>query len=242
MKHRELYNQVNKHASDIASVCPDMSPLHVLRGAIQQHQMKPVAPGNSKDTVQVMPDIHVSLKPSSEWSDKVERLSVVLPDIPKSTLKDMIGAENGNLDAIVSKVFGEDESDAYPSKTPYECAVDTSNSTISDQCDAAKSEYSSECHRIATAATSISNDNLKSIISTVYENENQQQQARVLSFHKPERSTVNVLDGHPSNSWSELLSSQDTTGLCPECQSMIDLKCNFCPNCGYLMKKNYRRL
>lgn len=97
---------MNKHASTIAAVYPEMSLLHVLKVAMQLHQLTPVAPGAaSKDTVQVMPDIAMSkTKIYSTWRDKVEQMSVVLPGIPKAALNDMVSTESGDLNSIVSKV------------------------------------------------------------------------------------------------------------------------------------------
>lgn len=239
IKHRELYSKVNKHARDIAAVCPDMSPLHVLRGAIQQHQLSPVLPDNatssSTSTVQVMPDIPVydQTPQRAAWSDKVETLSAVLPDIPRATLEDMICEERGNLDAIVAKVLCEDDP-PQPNTTPYECA---------NACSIQADDYAEASLKLARS-TEITSDHLKTILHTVAKKEESQQQqhqpeqatGRILSFHKPERTTINTIP-EQSNYWSNLLSSDDTSGLCPICLTCIDLTSNFCSICGHILKK-----
>jgi hypothetical protein len=202
--------------------------------------ISPVLPGNATSTVQVMADTVDEPPQRAEWSDKVETLSAVLPDIPRATLEDTIGEERGNLDAIVTKVLKGCEP-PHPNTTPYECANAVSVQT---------GDYAEESRKLARA-TSITGDHLKTILNTVTINESQQQEhqqeqatGRILSFHKPEKTNINTLldDLGPSNHWSNLLSSNDTSGLCPVCYTIIDLTCNFCSSCGHLMKKNYRRL
>lgn len=213
-----------------------MSPLHILRGAIQQHQLCPVQPGADRQTAQVMPDI----QQCPQLSEQVDALSAVLPDIPRATLEVMV-REGGDLDAIVSKVFKGCASEPPANQQlnmTFECAT-----AVSDD-----ASYGEECCRIATS-TSLTSEQLKGILNTASQNDSQDNQAEstctagcILSFHKPESTNISTLEDLGSNYWSNLFSSEDLSGLCPACFNMINLTSNFCPCCGQLLKKNYRSL
>lgn len=71
---------------------------------------------------------------------------------------------------------------------------------------------------------------------------------KVLSFHKPETSTVSVRnDARPDSrslSLSNYICGDRTRVYCNSCTKTVDNgdNYNFCPYCGYLLRKNYRRL
>lgn len=79
---------------------PRYVPITCLICAMQRHQFEPVIPGKSKQVSQVMAD-NCMARNQQTWTNEVHQLSLILPDIPKQTLNDMVLAENGNLDAIV---------------------------------------------------------------------------------------------------------------------------------------------
>lgn len=238
-----MYSAVNRHAQDVASAVPDMSPLHVLKTAIQIHQLSPVKPNDYNRTPkQVMPDPprNNHYKPYSLEQDKLNNLCEVLPDVQRSTLAAILSHEKGNIHAVIGRILDSDPNDRSEGsfgKTQNEnrFSANTGENNLED-----------EVPSSVASATSITTDQLQDILSSVQNNDNV---SNVISFHtranSRSRSTCTATATSTStekNDFSLALSSKGRERICTSCLESVDCTFSFCPHCGNLLKKNYRRL
>ena len=217
-----MYSKINDYAREVSNTVPHMSPLHVMKTAIQLHQMSPVTSGNSKDTAKVMPEI--PLQPQEDKFDSaLENLCSVLPHIPKTRLAAYLAEKEGNVNSVVEMILEETRDD-------HDCRV----------LDLAR-EQQNKVEDLATA--SVSTDMLKSILKTVEHEEEKTRCGQILSFHRPERSTCTTVANPLSHSLSfGSADTQDKVRFCPACGNVVDGTANFCSFCGQMLIKNYRRL
>lgn len=238
-KHKDLYSKINRYSSEIADKAPELSPLAVLRTAIQMHQQSPTQVGPSKQPVLMAPSLKSNQSRSmNDVEVNLKKLKEVLPNTPLSRLAALLNEENGNLESVITRVVMSE-------KDETEMEVLTRNETILDM------EQQKE--KALVSAVSVDTNVLKAILKNVNEDENtanntkQVSEGKVLSFHKPETSTVQInkapQDPH-AMSLSNYVCGERKRVYCNSCTKTVDNSdnFNFCPYCGNLLRKNYRRL
>lgn len=174
-----------------------------------------------------------------EFEAKLRKLKEVLPNIPQTRLAALITEEKGNLEAIVSRIMMcEDEQEA--------------ERDMERQATILQMEKDKENELVSTVT--VDTDVLKSILHKAKESETASNadtgmSGKVLSFHKPETSTVSLCKETTrpdprSLSLSSYVCGNRTRVYCNSCAKTVDNgdNYNFCPYCGYLLRKNYRRL
>lgn len=220
-----------------------MNPLQVMRTALQLHQSG-LSPGGGKEKEKerepflVMPDLPV---PSTKKSyvleeDKLDHLCGAFPGVARSTLASLLIHEKGDINGVISSWMISEE-ERSRERSNYEDVVKKEDLAVAD----------------VAAKTAISKQELKSIL----DNAKAQESAtgvNILSFHSraPRQqvatatctsSTSTKNTESDRNAFSRALSAQKADNrICPTCLNFVERDFSFCPHCGQLLKKNYRRL
>lgn len=262
-KHRELYTSINKYSKDIVAEDEYLSPLTVLKTAIQLHQRHPAratSPGTYSNAPHaLMPE--VSEKQSSyecggDFESKLANLKSVLPFASEVKLASLLNREKGNMNAAVQRIL--DDATSYSSDEEKEIAdsgMDGASPALIDlTADASNTDEYNADSTIAAVYPNImqglSVDMLENIMKTVQENETEQiPPSNMISFHRPEKSHIDAgsFSNAEENSSSRLLSDMHSKFLpkeCPFCfRSFPDGKIGaFCEFCGGIIDKKYCRL
>jgi hypothetical protein len=206
------------------------------------HQGSPTTFGTSKEPQLMKPFLKMSHNVHNSsvnvFQEQLRKLKEVFPKTSEVKLAALIKEEDGDLEAIVSRVIAaEKEQVADTAENP------TRKETIVDM------EQGEE--KAMISKVTVDAEVLKSILQNVKEfetaaNDTKGASGKVLSFHKPETSTVSIKNA-PQDPRSLALSSymcgERMRVYCNVCAKTLDNdNFNFCPHCGYLLRKNYRRL
>lgn len=147
----------------------------------------------------------------------------------------MLVHEQGNINAVVNKIISDS-----PDEEPDYMAT----STVQQFC--------TDTDLNLAAKTSLTSTELKGILEKVPENctsrttpaATSTQSGKVLSFHCPHCSTIQLPKNQEQvcNPFSMALSDLSSEfSLCPSCCNAVK-NSNFCPHCGRMLNKHYRRL
>lgn len=113
-KHRELFKSINSYSQEIVASVPGLSPLAVLKTAINLHQKSPNSSSSlsprSPPLMQASPlDLCKSAEPK-QYEEKLERLKTVLPTVPEVKLAALLTREKGNINAVAQCLLDKDDS------------------------------------------------------------------------------------------------------------------------------------
>ena len=207
-----------------------MSPLQVLKTALQMHQMSPTPPGESKEPVLMMPARTPAQSSTSSLSTNILKLKEILPNTSRATIAALLNEERGDLEAVISRVLTAEEEKEYELRDP----------TVIQEVERQEIRHLS--------SIPVDTSTLKDILTSVKTQPVDSQKGQVLSFHRPNRSTVPAQPiGTEQDPCSLALSrSVDVSSgqVCPSCLKTLEKRqdYNFCIFCGTLLKKNYGRL
>ena len=202
------------------------------------HQACPVEPGPSKATALVMPEISSSNSSGSqnyeaEFAENMRKLREILPQVKSAKLAALLVQHDGDLEAVVTGIMEEQaQLEADKAETLVEVAR----------------QHEREALAMASRVT-IETSTLQAILTNVAENEKVKRccsSGNILSFHRPERSTATITHNYLNDQSQILGNSANFSNMfqeCPSCQRKLEsVTFCFCPYCGRLLKKNYRRL
>ena len=130
-KHKALYNSINVYTQEIATSFPGLSPLTVLKTAIQLHQQEPRIEKHETEDLKskALPLVQAPLPAHllynqrviqpSHFEDKLEQLKSVLPSSSDVKLAALLTREKGDLNAVVQCILEEpaEAEDEATSKT-----------------------------------------------------------------------------------------------------------------------------
>ena len=229
-RHKALCRSVNDCSQAIANSKPDMSPLGVLKCAIELHQANPrlqepckSASGiTSKNVPLVQPDITAArheVPPLSTIQENVKHLKAVLPSVPEVKLATLLSKNAGDTNAVVQSILEQQ------SATNDELAgcrfIDLTNKDDEKPDDSLPSSYAYETPEAGIlSCIDVETSTLRSILETVKEKEASPKRSEtsnnLLSFHLPSASLA-VFGS--SKATSEILSLPKACNDCQFCQA-----------------------
>ena len=251
-RHKALYRSVNEYSQAIANSKPDMSPLGVLKCAIELHQANPrlqepckSASGiTSKNVPLVQPDITAArheVPPLSTIQENVKHLKAVLPSVPEVKLATLLSENAGDMNAVVQSILEQQ------SATNDELAgcrfIDLTGEDDEKPDDSLPSSYAYETPEARIlSCIDVETSTLRSILETVKEKEASSKPPEtsnnLLSFHRPSASLV-VFGS--SNATSEILSLPKACNDCQFCQAPRKYDDKFCHRCGGVFPLSNKR-
>lgn len=229
-----------------------MNSLQVMKTALQFHQsgMKPVdkvkEEVKKRETFLVMPDLPVQSSSNTYIleEEKLEHLCGAFPAISRSRLAVLLINQNGDINGVISSLMSEEDSSGK---------LDNCSDRILKTEELAVADFA--------ARSSLTLQELQSILDNVQAQEQSTGVSNILSFHSRPGSraprqqqasatctpsfTSENTSGN-SNAFSRALSSSsqshDNHRICSSCLNIVERDFAFCSQCGQLIKKNYRRL
>ncbi|KAJ7392332.1 hypothetical protein OS493_011990 [Desmophyllum pertusum] len=241
-RHKVLYKSINSYSKEVASSSPDLSPLGVLKTAIQLHQHQPKELSTEPRSSKALPLVQAPIietrqhqrisaqvpAPPLKLDEKLGQLKAVLPLASDVKLVTLLARENGDMNAVVQKILEEPtECDALDEGAAYGgCRVIDLTNDVSDN-PSPSGGIQSESVLSCVRDIDVEVGTLRDIMETVKEKEASQLSAQnLLSFHRPRAQSTDF--GEP-NVTSELLS---TPKACPYCKAQQNNWENFCDVCG----------
>jgi hypothetical protein len=166
-----------------------------------------------------------------EFGAQLEHLSNILPHVAKSFLAALLTQKKGDVNAVVNNVLTQQEMEA-------DGELNDGDMTVGEACHAT----SAGDFTTIAAKTAISSTSLTQILANVQDSERLVQPSvrsgKILSFHRPEKNTVSAFTDEKKE-----YMPKGVLQLCSSCTKYIaSADYFFCPYCGALAKKNYRRL
>lgn len=255
-KHKTLYNSVNQYSREIASTSPGLSPLVVLKTAIQLHQREPKPFGEAvhSKSLPLMQEALPSatqLYDSQTFQEKLQQLKTVLPSSSDVKLAALLNREKGDLNAVVQYILEE--------PVEYESISETlGDSSIIDLTDdqaeppraVAYEDVLSCVGGIETETSTLANilQTVKEKESTLKESSLESSSApctNLLSFHHPKADAqfgteANENSKQLSEMSPTLKSSSNQDQCCPYCKVKRDDFDKFCRSCGGVFHRNIR--
>ena len=172
---------------------------------------------------------------------KIGKLKELFPDLNRNSIVPILREENNNMEAVVSRILEESEKvqeESTRAEHEEEDHQETSVITMAENVE----KLDELC------AVSVDTSVLRSILSNVSAQEKSAlNNPRVLAFnkHSPASSLIKQSinkDALALTSWSSPQHSNHDV-YCFPCTNVISNNIyNFCPYCGKILKKNYRRL
>lgn len=252
-----MYGSINAYSQEITSDASgsNLSPLAVLRTAIQLHQRNPKPSTSSSTSTDVgaskeAPLVQAELpyKTSEEFHAKLNALKEVLPMATEVKLAALLTAEEGNMNNVVQHILssGPDGRQMDDSVDEQVSVIDLSADDVDDLDSVSQpiqmtnEEMVEKLSRLPVQA-----DELKKILANATDpprNENH----NLISFHRPSKTTtVQDLSSNEENSNSIKLSQSDNQAIvgryCSVCMKNVFQFGHFCQFCGSPFKKNVLR-
>ena len=239
-RHKALYRSVNEYSQAIANAKPDVSPLGVLKCAIELHQANPrvqepakSAGSISKTVPLVQPDITTArqVPPLSDLEKNVKHLKAVLPSIPEDKLATLLSEKAGDMNAVVQSIL---EQQSAPDDDLPGCRfIDLTGEDYEKPDDSRPPSSYGTPEASILSCIDVETSSLRSILETVKENEASGKTSEpvnnLLSFNRPSASLA--VSGE-SNAASEILSLPKTCNKCQFCQAPRRHNDKFCYSCG----------
>jgi len=187
-RHKALYQSINSYSQDIARETPGLSPLVVLKTAIQLHQQEPRAEEPERTSSKALPLMQAPIQEHNlgessqgpaqplQLEEKLNQLKAVLPSVSDEKLAVLLACEKGDMNAVVQCILDSEPTEYEVSSPSYDvgqCRVIDLSSEATNDPPVPESSSTTESILFSFLQIDVETSTLTKILETVKENEGQ---------------------------------------------------------------------